>query len=95
MTARVALLRGINVGRGNRIAMADLRECLSEVGFEDVRTLLASGNVIFDAPDGEGNDVLATRLHDAVLDAFDVDARVLVLDVPVLAVAVLGEFLAI
>lgn len=84
MTARAALLRGINVGRGNRIAMAELRTCLKEAGFGEVHTLLASGNVVFDAPESAGNDSLAERLHDAVLARFDVDARVLVLDEKVL-----------
>lgn len=59
--------------------MADLRSCLTEAGFGKVRTLLASGNVVFEAPASEGDRVLAERLHAAVLARFDVDARVLVL----------------
>nr|WP_295083397.1 DUF1697 domain-containing protein [uncultured Roseateles sp.] len=48
--ACVALLRGINVGKAKRIAMADLREILSEtLGFTEVRTLLNSGNALFTA----------------------------------------------
>jgi uncharacterized protein (DUF1697 family) len=47
MRTFVALLRGINVGKAKRIAMADLRELFGELGHRDVRTLLASGNVIF------------------------------------------------
>jgi uncharacterized protein (DUF1697 family) len=45
----VALLRGVNVGKAKRIAMADLRELVEELGFTNVRTLLNSGNVVFDA----------------------------------------------
>jgi uncharacterized protein (DUF1697 family) len=45
-----ALLRGINVGRAKRIAMADLRALVTGLGFSDVRTLLNSGNVVFTAP---------------------------------------------
>lgn len=45
----VALLRGINVGTGKRIAMSDLREVFESAGFTNVRTLLQSGNVVFDA----------------------------------------------
>jgi uncharacterized protein (DUF1697 family) len=48
-TACVALLRGINVGKAKRIAMADLRELVEELGFSNVRTLLNSGNVVFTA----------------------------------------------
>lgn len=39
-------LRGINVGRAQRIAMADLRAALERDGYSDVRTLLNSGNVV-------------------------------------------------
>lgn len=42
----VILLRGINVGKANRIAMADLRACTEEAGCSQVSTVLASGNVI-------------------------------------------------
>lgn len=50
----VALLRGINVGGRNRIAMADLRELVEGLGFGEVRTHLQSGNVVFAAPAGTG-----------------------------------------
>jgi uncharacterized protein (DUF1697 family) len=48
----VALLRGINVGGRNKVAMADLREAFDERGYEAVRTYIQSGNVLFesDAP---------------------------------------------
>lgn len=43
----VALLRGINVGGNNKVAMTDLKACFKEVGFLDVSTYINSGNVIF------------------------------------------------
>lgn len=43
----VALLRGINVGKAKRVAMAELRALFEDLGFTDVRTLLNSGNVVF------------------------------------------------
>ncbi len=46
----VALLRGINLGARRRVAMADLRGWLAELGYTDVRTLLQSGNVVFTSP---------------------------------------------
>ncbi|MEU4562442.1 DUF1697 domain-containing protein [Actinoplanes sp. NPDC023936] len=49
MTRYAVLLRGINVGRNRRIAMADLRELLTGAGYSGVATLLQSGNVILDA----------------------------------------------
>jgi uncharacterized protein (DUF1697 family) len=44
--AHILLLRGINLGPHRRVAMPELRSLLSEAGFEDVRTYLASGNVV-------------------------------------------------
>jgi uncharacterized protein (DUF1697 family) len=43
----IALIRGINVGRTKRISMADLRRLFVDLGFANVRTLLNSGNVLF------------------------------------------------
>lgn len=51
---QIVLLRGVNLGPRNRVAMAQLREALSAAGFEDVRTHLQSGNVLLSsdaAPD--------------------------------------------
>jgi uncharacterized protein (DUF1697 family) len=47
MSQHVAFLRGINVGRNKRVAMADLRTAVTRLGFTDVKTLLNSGNVVF------------------------------------------------
>lgn len=42
----VVLLRGINVGGKNKVPMAELRACLEALGFSDVSTYIASGNVL-------------------------------------------------
>ncbi len=47
MSIHVALLRGINVGGRNLVAMSDLRDLLGDLGFTGVRTLLQSGNLVF------------------------------------------------
>lgn len=47
MTTWVALLRGINVGGRNRVAMQDLRRLCERLGLEEVRTLIQSGNLVF------------------------------------------------
>ena len=47
MTTYIGLLRGINVGGANMVAMSDLREMIAGLGFSDVKTLLQSGNVVF------------------------------------------------
>src|ERR1700722_8382613 len=47
--ASVVLLRGINVGSNNRIAMPALREALAAAGFENPRTYVQSGNIVLDS----------------------------------------------
>jgi uncharacterized protein (DUF1697 family) len=47
VTTYVALLRGINLGSRRRVAMADLRSWLTDLGYADVRTHLQSGNAVF------------------------------------------------
>ncbi|MBL8513918.1 MAG: DUF1697 domain-containing protein [Betaproteobacteria bacterium] len=49
MTPWIGFLRGINVGRAKRIAMADLRDLCESLGHQNVRTVLNSGNVVFDS----------------------------------------------
>jgi uncharacterized protein (DUF1697 family) len=46
MNTYVVLLRGINVGGKNTVPMMGLKKCLEELGFANVSTYLASGNVI-------------------------------------------------
>ena len=48
-TRYVALLRGINVGGRNKIAMTDLRDAFTECGFSGVSTYIQSGNVLFES----------------------------------------------
>ena len=73
----VALLRGINLGRNRRIAMADLRAAYEGAGCGDVRTYIASGNVVFTCETGvRGRGELAKRLEAAVEEACGVAAWV-------------------
>lgn len=83
----VALLRGINVGRANRVDMADLRSLVADLGFTGVRTLLNSGNVIFDAAAAE-TAAVAGRIEEALAARLRVSSRVIVLTPAELAVAV-------
>ena len=50
MNTHVAFLRGINVGGNTMVSMTDLAAICTQIGFENVRTYLNSGNVIFDSP---------------------------------------------
>lgn len=49
MTRYIALLRGINVGGNNKIAMPELKKAFEDQGFTNVFTYINSGNVIFDS----------------------------------------------
>lgn len=49
MATYIALLRAVNLGAHNRIAMADLRDLVEHVGGVEPRTLLQSGNVVFES----------------------------------------------
>lgn len=77
MSRFVALFRGINVGKAKRIAMADLRQLLESLGYTDVKTLLNSGNAVFDGT-SERPDRQAQRIRAAVAAELGVDALVIV-----------------
>jgi len=75
----IALLRGINVGRARRLAMADLRAVVAGLGHAEVRTVLASGNVMFVADGDRECDEMAAGLHGALVREKGIDADVTVL----------------
>ncbi|HEY0260624.1 MAG TPA: DUF1697 domain-containing protein [Lacisediminihabitans sp.] len=79
MTRYVALLRGINVGPSTAVPMARLAEVFEREGAENVTTVLRSGNVIFDAPDGLGADA-AGPFEAGILAETGVRSGVLLLD---------------
>jgi uncharacterized protein (DUF1697 family) len=64
MNSYAVLLRGINVGRNNRIAMADLRELLTGLGYTDVATLLQSGNAVFSTDGADPAGLTAGGVRD-------------------------------
>jgi len=72
MPRYVALLGSINVG-GNRLKMAELREALEREEFEDVETVVASGNVLF-SHDQRPSEGLAEKIAHIVRDRFGIDS---------------------
>lgn len=78
VSTQIALIRGINVGRANRVAMADLRSGVEALGFTNVRTLLNSGNLIYTAgrtpPHKSGK-----QIEELLQREFNIHARVIVL----------------
>ena len=75
MTSYLVLLRGINVGGKNPVPMARLREVLGELGYEDVVTYIASGNVILSSD----QTAAATKreLEDALPKSFKLDSELI------------------
>lgn len=71
----VALLRGINLVKRNRVAMPELRRALEEAGYGDVRTYIASGNVAF-TTQAKDRKRLARALERLVEEKFGVPAAV-------------------
>ena len=89
MATHIALLRGINVGGHNKVAMADLREVVTSLGHADVVTYIQSGNVVFTAAEqGADSKALASALEQAIATAFGVRPTVVVLSREDLAQAV-------
>ncbi|HEX8477689.1 MAG TPA: DUF1697 domain-containing protein [Telluria sp.] len=87
MQRYVALVRGINVGRAKRVAMADLRKLVGDLGYEDVRSLLNSGNIVFSAP-ALAPGRAAAAIETALVLKLGVAARVMVLSSEELAAIV-------
>jgi len=76
-TRHVALLRGVNVN-GITIKSADLKALFVELGFGAVRTVLASGNVLFDTDESDAA-ALRTRIEQALRKRFGYDAWIVLL----------------
>jgi len=66
MPSYVAFLRGINLGK-RRIKMEDLRDAFTAMGLKDAQTLIASGNVLFQADDARD---LVTRIESGLSERF-------------------------
>lgn len=78
MPTHIALLRGINVGGRNKVAMADLRRVVSALGHTDVTTYIQSGNLVFTPAAGGSATALAAELERAISQQLGVSPRVIV-----------------
>ena len=77
MTKYVALLRGVNVGGKNKIKMEVLRETIGALGYENVKTYINSGNVIFETAETDDN-ALSAIIEPAILSEFSLNIKVMV-----------------
>jgi uncharacterized protein (DUF1697 family) len=71
-----AFLRGINVGGHNKIKMEGLREMFAALQFENVRTYINSGNVIFETVETDDNS-LSEKIEKVILSEFSLDIKVM------------------
>lgn len=70
MNPYIALLRGINVSGKNKVSMPELRVALENVGFQNVRTYINSGNVVFTSDITEIQTLIAL-CESVILERFD------------------------
>lgn len=87
MPRYVALLRGINVGGRNKVAMADLRQIAADLGYTDVSTYIQSGNLLFAADDDDPAG-LAEALERSITERLGVRPAVVVISAAELARAI-------
>ena len=78
MSRHIALLRGINVSGSKKIKMAELRELLTSLGFENVTTVLASGNVAWNA-EGVDTAAMQTAIEHGIQATFGFSVDIIVM----------------
>ena len=76
MGRHIVLLRGINIGSRNRIAMPELRNVLEAAGFDDVRTYVQSGNAVLSS--GKSAAEVARACERQIATSFGLDIDVIV-----------------
>lgn len=76
MKTYISLLRGINVGGNNKILMQDLKNLYQELGFEDVRSYIQSGNVIFKS--NQTKQEVQKSIENGILTKFNLTISVLI-----------------
>lgn len=78
MPTHIALLRGINVGGRNRVAMAGLCQVVLGLGYTDVATYIQSSNVVFASEEAD-TAMIAAALERAIAEHLGVRPKVVVL----------------
>ncbi|MFB2586260.1 DUF1697 domain-containing protein [Herbiconiux liukaitaii] len=93
MARYAALLRGVNVG-GITVKSAELAELFRSLGFSDVKTVLASGNVLFSTPSADASSAeherVKTQIEKGLGERFGYDAWIVLVDHDELADIIAG-----
>ena len=77
----VALLRGINVGGNKKVQMSDLKKAFMKIGLRNIKTILASGNLIFES-EIESIDKLIIEISEMLENTFKFPIRIMILKFP-------------
>lgn len=77
MKTYIAFLKGINVGGHKKVPMAELRDILTKIGFQDVKSYIQSGNVILKS-DEESIQKIEETISSSIEDHFGFEVSVLV-----------------
>lgn len=75
MNTYVVLMRGINVGGKNKVSMVGLKKCLEKLGFSDVSTYIASGNVILKSDKSAKS--ISDQIEKALPECFKLDSELI------------------
>ena len=78
MTKYISILRGINVGTGRKVPMADLKKLCGSLGLKNVQTYIQSGNLVFELAQPEPISALEARLQKAFSETFGFEIPVLI-----------------
>ena len=78
MTKYISILRGINVGTGRKVPMADLKKLCESLGLKNMQTYIQSGNLVFELPQPEPISALETRLQKVFSETFGFEIPVLI-----------------
>lgn len=79
METKIAILRGINVGGKRKILMADLKELMKSIGYQNIQTYIQSGNLIFKVEDNLQNNEIEQKIENVILKKYDFEVPVIVL----------------
>lgn len=78
MGTYIAVLRGVNVGKAKRVPMAEWKTLMADLGYANIRTVLNSGNAVFEVKGKSSVATLSANIRKAILDHLNVDAPVIV-----------------
>lgn len=78
MKRYIALLRGINIGGNNKIAMKDLQIVFEELGYENVKTFINSGNIAFSC-NTKSESMIEKAINESIFNKFGLNISVFVI----------------